>query len=665
MKHSLPFHEILTRIRNAELFEAETEDGSIYLKIEEEVPFAAFAIHNGHHLREDLLKNCLLNDYERWYEEDPETHNFIASLPIVVAVNDSRYEYDLNRHPKDAIYEKAWGKEVWKEPLTEGQKETSLGKHEKFYQLVHALTDRLEKKFGAAVIFDVHSYNYQRLEKDSPVFNLGTERIDLRRYGKHVKYFLRELSKISLPNIEVRAAENEVFYGRGYLLEYINASFRNTLVLATEIKKIYCNELSGDHYPVIIELLSNKLKKAFVNTAANFTRAQTRLTIHRNNALLSSEVDKSLLSIDKKLFSLARNFEILKLINPVNIEQARREFFKSGFRINPNFIYSQLSINPFEFKRNLYHLKIEEINDVTIRMLYQAVIDSYADKVEIINSIGTGKFLYNSLRYFGEPNQRDIRNAEYILHLSSSVDGEEPENFGPEDARDYFRDIISDYGFNCRIEISRQVVSKILIINSKNTVRIRKDSRFSEKSLRALSEHEIGVHMLTTANSRLQPLNIFKLGTPLNTHTQEGLAVMSEYLSGNISIKRLQVFALRVLCIAKMLEGYDFKRCFEYLVDYGKMDEIQAFYVTARIFRGGGFTKDFLYLRGFRDIFHMYNSGQSLKNLMVGKTSIDFLNVINEMIERKIILPPKYMTHSFLKPSEPNEIIDYILKGLR
>ena len=664
MKLKLDIYEIISRIENGDHFEAESSDQSLYIKIVDDVPFACFAIHNGHNLRPVLIKNCKLDDYERWFEEDPETLRFISPHPIVVAGNDSRYEYDLNRSAENSIFETAWGKEIWETPLSKEDKEKSISKHNNFYRVVHALILRLERKFGSVIIFDVHSFNYRRIEKETPVFNIGTEKIDKQKYGKYVDYFIRELSKITLPNIDIRAGENEVFYGKGYLLEYITKHF-NALVLATEIKKIYCNELTGENYPLIIERLTHRLKRAIVNTAAHFARANTNLTVKRNNSLLSSELENSLIRVDKAFFDLAKDFEILKYTNPVNIEQAKKEFFKSRFRTNPHFYYRQLSLDPFVFKRKLYQLKVEDISDVSIRMLYQAVIDSYADKIEIMNSIGTEKFLYNSLRYFGEPNKRDVQNAEYILHLSSSIDSDEEDVYGPNETLDLFKETLSEYGIKCRIEISRKVVSKILIINNKNTILIRKDSSFSEKSLNALREHEIGVHMLTTANSRLQPLKIFRLGTPLNTHTQEGLAVLSEYLSGNMSVKRLQTFALRVLGIQKMLEGLDFKNCFEYMVDHGKVDENQAFYITARIFRGGGFTKDHLYLRGFRDILHAYNSEKNLIPLLVGKTSINYLNIINELIERKIIIPPKHVTRSFQTPLEPNPIIDYILEGIK
>jgi uncharacterized protein (TIGR02421 family) len=297
-------------------------------------------------------------------------------------------------------------------------------------------------------------------------------------------------------------------------------------------------------------------------------------------------------------------------------------------------------------------------------MLYQDVIDSYSDKIDIITSIGTEKSLYNSLRYFGEPDVTDIKNAEYILHSSQSIDEQEEMILNSTDVYHYFKNVINNYGFDCKLEISKKIISKVLNLNHKKTLYIRKDAFFSEKSLRALAEHEIGVHMLTTINSRLQPLHIFRLGTPLNTHAQEGLAILSEYLSGNISVNRLQILALRVLTIAKMLKGFDFKQTFEFLMDTGNLNETQAFYMTARIYRGGGFTKDHLYLKGFKDILNYYNEGNDVMSLLIGKTSLKYQPLIDEMIERKIFLPPKYKTHSFVHPQKPNPIVKYILDSL-
>lgn len=665
MKPDLSVDEIISKIGAQQTFETLSACGSYYVSIEEYVPFVCFAIHDGHRLRPGLKEKCLLSDHERWQEEDPHTHEMISSLPVVISAVDSRYEYDLNRDTAHAIYERAWGKEVWKEALTEEEKEISLQKHTDFYRIVDSLLSMLEKKYGSVLVFDIHSFNYHRIREDAPVFNLGTELLKNPAHRKYIDHWLSRLRKFRLPNIDVTVAENDVFGGKGYLLSYITSRFSNTLVLATEIKKIYCDEESGETYPLIIEKMAAHFKDAILGTAAYFTRHNTSMVVRKNNKLLSSEPEKDLLRVDKHLFSVARSFEIMNYVNPVNIEQARRDFFRSKYKRNPSFKYKQLSINPFDFKRKLYSIPVENIHDVSLRRLYQDVIDSYADKIDIISSIGTGRFLYNSLRYFDQPGVEDIDNARYIMHCSDSADEPEELNLDSAAVAEYFRKETGRYGFECRIEITRNIIAKVLILNSRKTIRIRKDARFSGKSLHALTEHEVGVHMLTTINARQHPLNIFRLGTPVNTHTQEGLAVLSEYLSGNMSVRRLQILALRVLVIDMMLSGYDFSRTFHAVMDTTGMSETQAFYVVARIFRGGGFTKDYLYLKGFRDVLRYYHAGNDLTSLLVGKTSILYRDLIVEMIDRRLIAAPRYKTRALVNPVAPNPIIEYILKGLK
>jgi hypothetical protein len=95
------------------------------------------------------------------------------------------------------------------------------------------------------------------------------------------------------------------------------------------------------------------------------------------------------------------------------------------------------------------------------------------------------------------------------------------------------------------------------------------------------------------------------------------------------------------------------------------LNENQAFYLISRVYRGGGFTKDFLYLKGFKDIFKLYSENINLNNLLIGKTSVQYLPLINEMIERKIFLPPPQLTKEFVLPNNNEPIIDYVLQGLK
>ncbi len=263
--------QIRSKIESGEIFHAIADDYSFTIKIDRYVPYVCGAVHDGHQFRKELWENCLHTEYDRWFEEDPCTQEMVKSHPIVIAGCDSRFEYDLNRDPENAIYEDAWGKQLWKNPLPETQKQISLKKHNRFYEVVHALISKLEDMFGAVVVYDMHSYNWRRWEREVPVINLGTKNIDNHRYGDLVESWRASLSQLQLPyGIKSTAKINDTFQGNGYFLKYITQHFGYTLVLATEFKKIYCDELNQIIYPEIVDTIEKQLQEKIKQHAEEF-----------------------------------------------------------------------------------------------------------------------------------------------------------------------------------------------------------------------------------------------------------------------------------------------------------------------------------------------------------------------------------------------------------
>lgn len=663
----LHIKEIIALIKNQETFEAMAYDGSFSIKINKYVPFCCTAIHEGSRLREELKDKIALDDYSRWYEEDPFTGDFIASMPITIIGLDSRFEYDLNRRPEECIYEEAWDKKVWKRKLTPKEVQTSKQKHTNFYRVVYELIQKLEELYGGCVVYDIHSYNHRRWNREVPLFNIGTENIDNEKYGEIVENWKSELSALSIPEIENVTAINDVFFGRGYNLEYITTNFSKTLVLATEVKKVYCNELTGEDYPEIVQELQHEFKQAILNNANFFSQSMTTWKSNNVSHLLDRKHDPAITKVDKSLFKMLKGFELLAYVNPHNTASEQKKFIRSKYTEPPHFKYSPIKINPFELKRQLSTLKTDEISDVSIRYLYESVINSYFDKIDLLASLGTEKFLYNSLRYFGRPSKKDLINAQYLLHLPPiPFEPKRVPYLSSEEAMNTFKVGLENYGIKCKIELSNKVISQVMVLNSKKTILIRPDAKFTQKEANAMVEHEIGVHMVTTQNSSMQNLKVFNLGLPVNTLTQEGLAILSEYLSGNITLKRLKKIALRVVITDMMCNGADFIECFNFLTNHHQVGSNDAYTIVTRIFRGGGFTKDYLYLSGFVKILKLWHSNVSLKPLLVGKTSLDFYDTIAEMIDREVILSPEHITKSITTPTinDKNGIYNYIISGL-
>ncbi len=267
----LSIASIISKIEAEETFHVVSNDYSFTLKVDKYVPYACGAVHDGHQFRKDLWDNCLHSEFDRWYEEDPETKNMVASHPIVIAGCDSRFEYDLNRDPENAVFDTAWGKQLWKDPLPEVEKEKSLQKHTNFYKVVHALVSKLEEKFGVCIVYDMHSYNWQRWDREVPTWNLGTSNIDNDRFGEEVESWRQLLASIALPNgIKQTAKVNDTFQGNGYFLKFITNNFKNTLVLATEIAKVYCDEYQQIIYPEVVTAVERQLRSLLPKHANKF-----------------------------------------------------------------------------------------------------------------------------------------------------------------------------------------------------------------------------------------------------------------------------------------------------------------------------------------------------------------------------------------------------------
>ncbi len=74
--------------------------------------------------------------------------------------------------------------------------------------------------------------------------------------------------------------------------------------------------------------------------------------------------------------------------------------------------------------------------------------------------------------------------------------------------------------------------------------------------------------------------------------------MLAEYLVGGLSRPRLRLLAARVLATRHMIDGATFVDTFRELDGLYGFDRRTAFTIAMRIYRGGGLTKDAVYLRG-------------------------------------------------------------------
>ena len=144
-------------------------------------------------------------------------------------------------------------------------------RHETFYALFKVLVDKLVELFGYCLIIDIHSYNYSRIDRETLLFNLGTANYKWEDEHLFARQWKQSLADTRFPGIKIPVAENDVFRGDGYLLQWVQREFPQTcLTVCIDIKKIYCDEATGAVYPLQFRRLTQTLNDAIRSTTGIF-----------------------------------------------------------------------------------------------------------------------------------------------------------------------------------------------------------------------------------------------------------------------------------------------------------------------------------------------------------------------------------------------------------
>jgi len=347
------------------------------------------------------------------------------------------------------------------------------------------------------------------------------------------------------------------------------------------------------------------------------------------------------LEIDERLTELERSVDLLLNITPVNAAEAWADFERGDFGAPPTLRLRPLEFDPDLVRRELYSLEIETVEDPALHTLFRVKRDEIARQITALEDRDTSRFVYGSLQLYGGVAKPLATAAEELLEL---IPAQAPSTSNvtagafAEAARaefDRYRAVYPEFPMNVEVreDISELMVSfgKLLIPEA---AAIRKDR------VDPLLHHEVGTHVVTYQNGARQPLKLLTIGLPGYDETQEGLAVLAEYLTGGLDPRRLRVLAARVVAVGKMLDGAEFLDIFESLrTDYA-IPTRTAWSIAIRVVVGGGSVKDAIYLRGISRILETLAEGSSLDVLFVGKLALDHIPLIQDLLDREVLEAP-------------------------
>lgn len=348
------------------------------------------------------------------------------------------------------------------------------------------------------------------------------------------------------------------------------------------------------------------------------------------------------LDADKKLDRVARRFDFLLSVTPINSREAMERFFDGGEEKAPKFRYRPLTVDPDIAKGDLYAVDLSIIEDPLLERLLSEKRRELDHQLTMLATRNTPAFKAASLLQYGTVGSRLLSDAHAIL-ARPRRGKDKGAVVGALDVSEAARVLIGKYqgsgkGFDAAIEVRDDVANllvsgpKLMIAGSTNMLRSRVD---------ALLSHEISVHLLTHFNGAAQGLTLFRTGLANYEGLQEGLGVFAEWAVGGLSESRMRLLAGRVVAVDAMLDGADFVEVYRRLVDHG-LSRKAAFDVSMRVFRSGGFAKDLIYLKGFQDVVALVAGGASLDPFWIGKISREHVGAIEELMQRNLVQPPLF-----------------------
>ncbi|UCF32751.1 MAG: flavohemoglobin expression-modulating QEGLA motif protein [Phycisphaerales bacterium] len=422
-------------------------------------------------------------------------------------------------------------------------------------------------------------------------------------------------------------------------------------VVGLEVAPVYRSPGSEDLFPIVLRTLRRQLSRALQRSFYQFTRTHTTHRPPHYQALGRRVIRKVVFGIDRQLAEVADGFDFLLQVTPVNSEAAWRDFQLSKYSRTPNFHYRPLAIDPPILKRRLFKILIERVEDPAIADIFRQKRDELDRQITMLGDINSPRFMYGSVQLYGNVEEPLLRLAEELLQrLPRKPSEERRSRLGAEAFAERAEDELRQYAAKrtdlaAKVEIRDDIGNGLMV--SRGALFIGKEARIPASRVEALLQHEIGTHVLTYYNGRAQPLRQLYSGLAGYEALQEGIAVLSEYLVGGLSRSRLRLLAARVLAAHRLLGGAPFIQTFTEMHEAYGFEKRTAFSIALRVYRGGGLTKDAVYLRGLCQLLEYLKSGGDLEPLLVGKIAFEHIPIIRELRRRGILreppLRPRYM----------------------
>ena len=409
-------------------------------------------------------------------------------------------------------------------------------------------------------------------------------------------------------------------------------------VVGLAVDAVYHNERDGEFYPQVLGEVRGALAPALRRAAAVQTGAPAP-------TLARATLEPAARAVDRGLSDVADAFGFLLQVTPVNADAAWDDFHGARCEQAPELLYRPLTFDPDAARRRLFALPLDRVEDPVVESVLRECRDEIEGHVRMVLDVGTPQFLPTSVRLYGTPDDDLVGLARQLVAALDAMPARKrgAEVVGATAFAAAARREVAFYhaqsdAVPTEVEVRQDIPGSLMV--SSGRLLVGAHARVPAERVEALLAHEVGTHVLTFANGAAQPLEQLRHGLAGYQDLQEGLAVLAEWLVGGLTAGRFRTLAARVLGAATLVEGAEFVETFRVVRDEAGLSDRGAFGVTLRLHRGGGLTKDMVYLRGLRDLLRHLEGGGPYWPLFVGKIALRHLDAVEDLRARGVLVEP-------------------------
>lgn len=358
---------------------------------------------------------------------------------------------------------------------------------------------------------------------------------------------------------------------------------------------------------------------------------------------VAARVDAALRDIDDRI-------DWLRALTPLGFEALWRTFADSGYEVLPEPVYPPQDPALPDLRRRLLALPVDRVEEPALEALLWEKQRELDRRIELVLLRCTPGLLVASIDLWGDAEPDLVVDAQHILHalgefrpLEQHADWREVQAEAERQITHYRE---HDPSFGADIVIEDDLSSKLMV--SPGKLHIARSIRAPRAQVHTLVQHHVGSHLLTRHNGSKQPFGQLEVGLAHYDALQEGLGVLTEYLAGYLPPGRMRILAARVVATQQICQGIGIVDIFHHLTGEYFLTPRDAFDVALRAGRGGGLTKDVVYLRGLRDLLHYLRGGGSLEFLFIGKFALTQVPVLRDL-ERVGFVEPPALLPSYLE----------------